>query len=184
MGKLRVHGGELAGRRLKAPHGIRPTQGVIKEAIFNVLAAEVPGATVLDLFAGSGALGIESLSRGAARATFVESSGSSITILRQNLEALGCADRARVVHTDAVRWLESHSAEVGAASLVLLDPPYGEPQLERALQLLDAHARGTVVVEHAAGDPLPALKSLRVARERSYGDTRLTILRPGALDQS
>ncbi len=184
MGKLRVHGGELAGRRLKAPRGIRPTQGVIKEAIFNVLASEVAGATVLDLFAGSGALGIEALSRGAARATFVESERSSITILRQNLEALGCADRARVVQADAVRWLESHSAEVSAASLVLLDPPYGEPLLESALHLLDAQARGVVVVEHAARDPLPGLNRMRVARERSYGDTRLSILRPMGLPQS
>jgi len=89
MSRLRVAGGEARGRRLKAPKNIRPTQGVVKQAIFNMVAARIEGATVLDLFAGSGALGIEALSRGAASVTFVEQQPRGLAILRQNLDALG-----------------------------------------------------------------------------------------------
>ena len=95
--RLRVHGGEAKGRRLASPKGIRPTQGLVKEAIFNSLDSEVPEAEVLDLFAGSGALGIEALSRGAARATFVERDDGGLDAIRRNLRTLGYNERAKVV---------------------------------------------------------------------------------------
>src|SRR5438105_11564977 len=101
--ELRVSGGEARGRRLKTPRGIRPTQGLVKEAIFNMVAEAVPDAVVVDLFAGSGALGIEALSRGAARAVFVERDEPAAAILRQNLEALGYRDRARTVRAEVLR---------------------------------------------------------------------------------
>src|SRR5579859_2136660 len=107
MSPLRVTGGESRGRRLKAPRNIRPTQGVVKEAIFNIVGAEIPDALVVDLFAGSGALGIEALSRGAAHVTFVDREPRGLAILRQNLDALGFKDRARVIRADAARWLEA-----------------------------------------------------------------------------
>src|SRR5881409_4151057 len=97
MSRLRVAGGEARGRRLKAPKNIRPTQGVVKQAIFNMVAARIEGATVLDLFAGSGALGIEALSRGAASVTFVERDRDALSALTSNLEALGIQDAARVL---------------------------------------------------------------------------------------
>src|SRR5260370_34159587 len=107
MSKLRVSGGEARGRRLKAPKNIRPTQGMVKQAIFNMVGPSVEGASVLDLFAGSGALGIEALSRGAANVTFVDREPRGLAILRQNLDALGLKDRANVIRGDVVRWLET-----------------------------------------------------------------------------
>jgi len=176
---LRVHGGELGGRRLSTPRGIRPSQGIVKEAIFNVLAAELEGSLVIDLFAGSGALGIEALSRGAARATFVESDQRVATVLKRNLATLGLDGRARVVIAEASRWAELHPGEVGEADLVLLDPPYDEPTLlADALLSLDRSARGSVVVEWTGKGRLPELDRLQVRRDPAYGATRLTILTP------
>jgi 16S rRNA (guanine966-N2)-methyltransferase len=180
--ELRVHGGAEAGRRLRAPRGIRPTQGLVKEALFNILAASVEGAVVVDLFAGSGALGIEALSRGAARVTFVERDQGAAAILRQNLESLGYLERARSIRADAVRWLSGGPAEVREATLVLLDPPYGDASLDQALAALDEQVGdgATVVAEHARRRALPELRRLRPQRSRDYGDTSLTFLRAGA----
>jgi 16S rRNA (guanine966-N2)-methyltransferase len=175
---LRVAGGEARGRRLKTPRGIRPTQGVVKQAIFNMLGAAVVDAVVLDLFAGSGALGIEALSRGAARAVFVERDESSAAILRQNLEALGYRDRARTVRADVVRWIEANTDAVREAQLVLLDPPYRDLAFARALQALDRHAAtgALVVAEHATGEAVPALERLAELRLKRYGDTEVSVL--------
>jgi 16S rRNA (guanine966-N2)-methyltransferase len=177
--ELRVSGGEARGRRLKAPRRIRPTQGLVKEAIFNIVAAEVVDAVVLDLFAGSGALGIEALSRGALRAVLVEHDQSSAAILRQNLQALGYADRARAVRADVVRWLESNPDQVREATLVLLDPPYRDSSLARSLEALDELVSDScvVVAEHAHGDVLPAMKRLLEKRVRRYGATDVTIFK-------
>jgi 16S rRNA (guanine966-N2)-methyltransferase len=176
--KLRVHGGELGGRRLLTPKGVRPSQGVLKEAVFNVLAAQLEGTRVIDLFAGSGALGIEALSRGALAATFVESDHRVIAVLKRNLAELGLMERARVHQADATRWVELHPAEVGKADIVFADPPYRDPLLPELLAALDAAATGTVVLEWAARELLPPLERLEVRRDRAYGSSRLTILAP------
>ena len=176
--KLRVSGGEARGRRLKAPKNIRPTQGMVKQAIFNMVAPLIEGAHVLDLFAGSGALGIEALSRGAARVTFVDREPRGLAILRQNLDALGFKERAQVVRSDVVRWLEASPDAVGAAGVVFLDPPYEDVVLDRALKALDSGATDAVVVaEHSRRQSLPPLTRLHVDRERRYGDTVVTVLR-------
>lgn len=177
-GRLQVHGGELAGRRLAAPNGIRPTQGMVREAIFDALAARLPDARVIDLFAGSGALGIEALSRGAATATFVERDRRAAAILRQNLEATGSLPRSRVVQADAVKWAEGHPEAVAEADLVLLDPPYGEPSLSAALDVLDRHATGVVVAEMSSREEPPPLRRLQPIRDRRYGDARVVFLGP------
>ena len=178
MSKLRVGGGDARGRRLKAPKGIRPTQGIVKAAIFNLVGPGIEGAYVLDLFAGSGAIGIEALSRGAAEVTFVDREPRGLAILRQNLDALELKERARVVRGDVVRWLESSPADVGQAGLVFLDPPYDDVVLDRALRVLDRTlADALVVAEHSRRQTLPDLNRLRVDRERRYGDTMLTLLR-------
>src|SRR5438034_11468918 len=146
---MRVAGGESKGRRLKAPRNIRPTQGIVKEAIFNIVAPYIDGATVIDLFAGSGAIGIEALSRGAAHVTFVDREERGLAILRQNLDALGLKERARIVRAEVGRWLESAPAEIAEADLVFLDPPYGDPVLDRALKALDLSPHElTVVAEY------------------------------------
>ena len=176
---LRVHGGEARGRRLKTPAGVRPTQGLIKEAMFNMLGDHVVDAVVLDLFAGSGALGIEALSRGARAVTFVERSQACVSILRQNLDALGYADRTRIVRGEVAGWLRNHPDDVAAASLILLDPPYGGTLLATALVEIGRSARrgALVMAEHAQDAQLPSLDRLRELRQRRHGDTGLTMLR-------
>jgi 16S rRNA (guanine966-N2)-methyltransferase len=177
---LRVTGGEIRGRRLVTPRGIRPTEGRVREAIFNMIAAAVPDATVLDLFAGSGALGIEALSRGAARAFFVDRSEEALVAIKRNLEAAGYQERGTVSRADAARWLSTHPLEVGEATLALLDPPYADTRaLEAALRELDDRLPGAarVVAEHDARHRLPELKRLEVAHERRYGGSSVTILR-------
>ena len=178
MSKLRVSGGEARGRRLKAPKNIRPTQGMVKQAIFNMVGARIDGAAVIDLFAGSGALGIEALSRGAASVTFVDQQPRGLAILRQNLDALGFKERARLVRSEVVRWLEVSADAVGAADLIFLDPPYEDVVLDRTLAVLDRKVIGaTVLAEHSRRQELPQLSRLQVDRQRRYGDTVVTVFR-------
>jgi 16S rRNA (guanine966-N2)-methyltransferase len=176
---LRVTGGESKGRRLRMPKSIRPTQSIVKQAIFNIVAPYIEGARAIDLFAGSGAIGIEALSRGAAHVTFVDREERGLVILRQNLDALGFKQRARVVRADVGRWIEASPEELAAADLVFLDPPYGDAVFDRALQAIDRSAsNATVVAEYSRRQQLPALGRLRSLRERRYGDTMLAVLRP------
>ncbi len=178
MSKLRVSGGEARGRRLKSPKNIRPTQGMVKQAIFNMVGPRIEGSVVLDLFAGSGALGIEALSRGAAKVTFVDQQPRGLAILRQNLDALGFKERAHLVRGDVVRWLDSSPDAVASADFVFLDPPYDDVVLDRALAVLDRTVVGaTVLAEHSRRQTLPALSRLQVDRERRYGDTIVTVYR-------
>jgi 16S rRNA (guanine966-N2)-methyltransferase len=138
----------------------------------SALAADIPGASVLDLFAGSGALGLEALSRGAGSAVFVERAGVAVRVLRANIAAVGAEERSRVVAGDALRFVEGLEAD--AFDLALADPPYGRG-LAAALAdrfRVTPFAR-LLVVEHRRGDDLPAMPD---ARERRYGDTRLTFI--------
>jgi 16S rRNA (guanine966-N2)-methyltransferase len=178
LSKLRVAGGEARGRRLKTPKGIRPTQGIVKEAMFNLVGPGIDGVYVLDLFAGSGAIGIEALSRGAAGVTFVDREPRGLAILRQNLEVLDLKSRAQVVRSDVVRWLESSPDQLKQAGYVFMDPPYEDPILDRALKAIDSGSSGaTVVVEHSRRQGLPALMRMHVDRQRRYGDTMVSVLR-------
>jgi 16S rRNA (guanine966-N2)-methyltransferase len=178
MSRLRVSGGEARGRRLKAPKGIRPTQGMVKQAIFNLVGPGIEGAEVLDLFAGSGALGIEALSRGAGGVTFVDHQPRGLAILRQNLDVLGLKERARIVRGDVVRWLEASPDVVRRAGVVFLDPPYDDAVLDRALKVLDRSVENaTVVAEHSRRQEMPRLERLQVDRQRRYGDTMVTVFK-------
>lgn len=175
---LRVHGGADRGRRLHAPAGIRPTQGMVKEAIFNQLGPRLEDAHALDLYAGSGALGIEALSRGAAEAVFVDRGERQVATIRRNLEELGYQERSEVVRGDVERWLRHHPERVAEIDVVLVDPPYDDESLDGALRALDeACSEGAVVVvEHRTRRRLPALPRLTPARERRYGDTQVSML--------
>jgi 16S rRNA (guanine966-N2)-methyltransferase len=177
---MRVIAGELGGRRLKAPRGLetRPTSDRVREALFMSLEP-LAGLRIADLFAGSGALGIEALSRGAAHVEFVESSGSALRALRENLESLGLAGRARVWR---VRWPNRSAAlsdALRACDLVLADPPYGRGAVAAVLRELGAPGRlrggARVVVEHHGKDEVPERDgALALERARSYGETRLS----------
>ena len=184
---MRIVGGEWRGRRL-APVGrgdpkgqLRPTTDRVREALFNALlhgrdAVALEGARVLDAFAGTGALGLEALSRGAAAATFLERGRPALALLRANLDLLGAHDRARVVARDATR-----PGPGSPHDLAFLDPPYGAGLGERALPALLAEGwlapGATVIWEEAAPmDPPPGTALLD---RRTYGDTVVTRLRVG-----
>lgn len=173
---MRVIAGRFGGRTLVAPRGkaTRPTSDRVREALFSILG-DVAGTRVLDLFAGSGALGIEALSRGAAAATFVESSRAARACIDRNLDALGLTSRTRVLGTSVERSAKALT-DAGPFELVLCDPPWAElprvaPLLGRLLPLLLAPG-ARVVLEHPAGDePSLAVPSLELAERRAWGDT-------------
>lgn len=174
---MRVIAGTARGRRLEAPRGsrTRPTADRVREALFSALARLLDGARVLDLYAGSGALGIEALSRGAGHATLVEQDARTARLIRRNLAAADVADRADVVTADAGRWAASYSGM--PFDLVLADPPYAQP-LGPLLDLvagLPLTAGATVVVERdRRGDDTPGVpEGLEHVRDRRYGDTVL-----------
>ncbi|WP_297845666.1 16S rRNA (guanine(966)-N(2))-methyltransferase RsmD [Pseudomonas sp.] len=136
LGQLRIIGGQWRSRRLTFPDapGLRPTPDRVRETLFNWLAPTIEGARVLDLFAGSGALYLEALSRGASMALALDSSSAAITSLRQNLAALECTT-GQLVHTDALRHLEGQPAQ--QFDVVFLDPPFHQGLLPAACALLE-----------------------------------------------
>jgi 16S rRNA (guanine966-N2)-methyltransferase len=171
---LRIVAGRFGGRRLVAPPGdaTRPTADRVREALFSILGpARLDGARVLDLFAGSGALGLEALSRGAAAATFVDSSPAALRALRANLAALGA--EAEVVRSDAVRWLRAASAGDRQYDLVFLDPPYrraGALGGPLSAQLPAVLGPGALVVSES-DRRAPLELTIPTIDERRYGDT-------------
>lgn len=184
-GRLRLVAGRLGGRRISAPRGrdTRPTGERVREALFNVLGERVVGARVADLFAGSGALGLEALSRGAAWVDFYESGRAAQAALRGNIAALGVAAECAVVKGA----LPESLAPGPAYDLALLDPPWGQglagPAVARLAKLGRLAADAVVVVEArwgAADDAAAwAAAGLEVADRRRYGDTGLTLLVAG-----
>jgi 16S rRNA (guanine966-N2)-methyltransferase len=180
----RVIAGVARGIRLDAPGpASRPLADRVKQTLFAILESDLPGASVLDLFAGSGAAGLEALSRGAAHATFVEQDPRAAAVIATNLARthLG-GDRARIVRADALIWLAR--PDVGTAGrfdVVVIDPPYAQPDLLRAaLAALGPHlAPGArVVAKHFWRDPPPAAIGLLASeRERRFGLTMLTFFR-------
>ncbi len=177
---MRVIAGALGGRRLRAPRGLgtRPTSDRVREALFMTLEP-LAGLRVVDLYAGSGAMGIEALSRGAAFVDFVESDRAARAVLAANLAELGLAERARTWPLTLPRGLARMAAALAAADLVLADPPYGGEPARATLRALGEPGRlapgARVVVEHHAKDELPArCGDLARARERRYGETAVS----------
>ncbi|MBI3610860.1 MAG: 16S rRNA (guanine(966)-N(2))-methyltransferase RsmD [Nitrospirae bacterium] len=181
---MRVIAGEAKGRRLKSPRGAetRPTSDKVKEAIFSILGNRVVDARVLDLFAGTGAIGIEALSRGAARVDFVESDKATADILAQNLAACGFQVRAESHRTDAFKFLKQIRQPY---DLVFADPPYHTWQLKKLLPALGQGdiitPDGVLVVEHFRKASIPnEIGPLEAVKSYYYGDTVLTLYRKRA----
>jgi 16S rRNA (guanine(966)-N(2))-methyltransferase RsmD len=174
---MRIIAGDLKGRRLEAPDwdGLRPTSDKLRETLFNVLAARVAGARVLDGYAGTGAVGIEALSRGAASVTFVERDPRAVRLIESNLERCGVADRYAIIRAgfaDAPARLRGERFD-----LVFVDPPYGHAVLDEALHAAEAAVEpdGLVIVEHAARDaPADTYGSLTRTRTLKSGDSALS----------
>lgn len=183
---MRVVGGKHRGRPLIAPKGAgtRPTTDRVREALFNILAHRDPplpdGARVLDLFAGSGALGLEALSRGAVRALFVETAAAARAAIRQNIEALNETGRTKIYRRDATRLGPLESNAGGPFDLVLMDAPYHHDLTAPALQ--SAREGGwltegaLIVIECAADEPVPDVTGFTLEDDRRYGDSRLIFL--------
>jgi 16S rRNA (guanine966-N2)-methyltransferase len=167
---VRIIAGEWRARRIETPSGrlTRPTADRAREAWMSVVQLSLPGARVLDLFAGSGALGLEALSRGAVEATFVEDDAHAIAALRRNLVTLGASDRAKIVRADAVRF--ATTLEAGAFDVAFADPPY-ERGLATAVadRWLEVAFSRILGVEHSPREVLPAGQD-----SRRYGDTAIT----------
>lgn len=186
---MRVIGGSARGRRLAAPRGrgTRPTTDRVREAIFNMLGEAVRGAAVLDLFAGSGALGIESLSRGARLAVFTETSPDALRCLRRNLENLGFESQGSVIKADSLAYLRKMASESGSFDLIFADPPYTMDTVfyRSLLEMLAGKGilepGGRLVLEHPArGGELETPPAWMQLVHRRYGDTAVTIFTPAA----
>ena len=185
---MRIVGGTLKGRRIAAPPGlgVRPTADRARQMLFDLLAHgnalagfALAGRTVLDAFAGSGALALEALSRGAARATLLETDRGALATLRANIAALGLEERARVLARDATH--PGRAPE--ACGLAFLDPPYGSGLAAPALEALAAggwlEANAVAVVEHAAAEPFAAPAGFALLESRGAGAGAFTLLRRG-----
>jgi 16S rRNA (guanine966-N2)-methyltransferase len=177
---LRLSGGELRNRRIPAPRGsmVRPTPGRVKEALFSIIGEGITGARVLDLFAGTGAIGFEALSRGAVHATFVEQHASTAATIRATAAALGVTERVRVVCARAER--AAHGLE-GRYDFVYADPPFASPPPVAAFEAL--RQRGAidpatlVVYERRADAPPVPFAGFATEREARYGEVALQFLR-------
>jgi 16S rRNA (guanine966-N2)-methyltransferase len=181
---MRVIAGTLKGRRLVSPRGerTRPTADQVRIALMDTLTPWLGAARVLDLYAGSGAVGLEALSRGAAHATFVERDARAAGALRQNVETLGVGPRARLVRDDVVRALGRLATTGERFDVVFLDPPYGTGLVRAALARLGdggVTAPGAIiVVQHFTKEPPPARSGcLAGYRARRFGETTLTFFR-------
>ncbi|MBI4722172.1 MAG: 16S rRNA (guanine(966)-N(2))-methyltransferase RsmD [Candidatus Stahlbacteria bacterium] len=168
---MKITGGENKGRILKAPRSIRPTQDKVRATIFNVLSEKVSGSTFFDLFAGSGAVGIEALSRGASKTIFVEQSKKVISVLKENLESLDYSDKARIITKDALRLFNSLTLELSNSPIIIFaDPPYNEGYVEKILQNIPIIANRMLIIEHSKHEPI------QVGKHYKSGDTILTFI--------
>jgi 16S rRNA (guanine(966)-N(2))-methyltransferase RsmD len=179
---MRIIAGEARGRRLRSVPGdrIRPTSDRVREALFSILGQRVGGGGFIDLYAGSGAVGLEALSRGAPGATFVENDASALGALRWNLERCGFQDRARVIRTEVAVAIRSRRLSLGECGTLFLDPPYDSNEGERALRLIARELSGVtegpwIVLEHAVRRQAPdGLEAISLFRSVTYGDTSLS----------
>lgn len=185
---MRVVGGRLRGRNIAAPasRDIRPTQDRLRESLFNILAHghgdPVDGARVIDLFAGTGALGIEAISRGAAFALFVDNGAEARALMRQNVEALGLGGVSKIFRRDATELGNVHPNE--PFTLAFLDPPYGQNLGEKALASLRDGGwlvdDAMVVVEEAVASKFAAPEGFTELERRAYDDTEFVIMKLSA----
>ena len=185
---MRVITGSARGCRLKELEGMetRPTTDRVKEGLFNIIQFDIEGRKVLDLFAGTGQLGIECLSRGAASAVFVDRRTDAVKLIRENLTATRLSDKARVVSGDSMEFWKSRRESF---DLIFLDPPYEAGLLEPAIahiakfDILSPH--GIIVAEHPVGMALPALAApYRLHRTYRYGKIALSLYRRGGNEEN
>jgi 16S rRNA (guanine966-N2)-methyltransferase len=177
---VRIIGGELKGRRLLIPRGrkIRPTSDRVREAIFDILGPGWNFQKVLDLFAGTGSLGLEALSRGAPEAVFVEQGKGALTILRGNVKALGLRSRVWVLPMAVKRGLAVLGEKEEAFDLIFMDPPYAKGLVGKTLEEIARRgiitSKGVIVAEHSPREEILTPIGLSLSQQRRYGDTALS----------
>jgi len=182
---MRITGGRIKGRILASPRGteIRPTSDRVREAIFNLIGQDLSGSKVLDLFAGTGALGLEALSRGAQQAFFIDNSRASLELVKKNLVLCDFEPLGRILKWNLRKGFPSrHQWVIGGMDLVFLDPPYGKGFLPHLLKKLNSREilsiQATILAESAKYETLPDLvESLHLIDTRRYGDTKISIYR-------
>ena len=178
---MRVITGTARGTQLKTPDGMatRPTSDRVKEAMFSIIHFEIPGASVLDLFGGTGQLGIEALSRGARKAVFVDAGEPACKVIRENLKRTKMEQQGNVVRSDYLDYLNRCREKF---DIILLDPPYAEVFLENALKKITEidilSSNGIIVAERPLGKELPwEFEGFQRSKDYKYGNTLLTIYR-------
>jgi len=176
--RVRLISGEFGGQFIDTPK--RSTTHVMGErvraAIFNMLQDQLAGAEVLDVFAGSGALGLEALSRGAKRVTFVEKDRVATKIISENCQKLGVQDRSNVINTTVNNWLETK--QPSQYDLIFIDPPYDKPQFSTVKKVMDLlKVGGFVVLSHSGRGGVPSKTRFVVVANRSYGNAHITLYR-------
>lgn len=178
---MRVIAGKAKGIALKTPEGLktRPTADRVKEALFSIIQFELPGAKVLDLFGGTGQLGIEALSRGAGHATFVDESDAACKLIRENLKRTGFSENGTVIRADYKAFL---NRATGKFDIILLDPPYAEVFLENSLKTITEidilQSGGIIIAELPLGKELPyTFDGYIRSKDYKYGKTLLTTYR-------
>jgi len=182
---MRIISGASKGRKLAVPKSasLRPTSSRVKESIFNILREKIEGRRVLDLFAGTGNLGIEALSRGAKQAVFVEKGGQALRLIRRNLDQSGLRERSEILPVDASRAIRILKQRGECFDLIFMDPPYEKGLIERTLLTLSSHPiyhrDSTVIIEHHRREGLPSrLSGWTLIRQRQTGDTVASFLTP------
>ncbi|MBQ4087997.1 MAG: 16S rRNA (guanine(966)-N(2))-methyltransferase RsmD [Clostridia bacterium] len=178
---MRVISGSARGKKLISAEGldVRPTLDRVKESVFNMIAFDLPDAIVLDLFSGSGALGIEALSRGAKHAVFVDNNSTSLSVTKQNLEATRLSDLAETVQSDSIRYLKTTSKTF---DIILIDPPYQAGLYDEVLSLIYErnllNPDGLMIVESALDDA-PQIPSGRYSevRDKKYGKVKILLIK-------
>jgi 16S rRNA (guanine(966)-N(2))-methyltransferase RsmD len=177
---MRIIAGAFRGRRLHAPKDsrIRPTSDRVREAVFNIIAAQVEGASVLDLFAGTGAMGLEALSRGARFCLFVDQGAEAMRLIGANVRLCGAQERSRMVQGPVGSVVRRLCSENELFDVIFMDPPYGKGYIEQSLEVVGGVAAdgALVVAERHVRDEPPKVPGIwQEPRERRYGDTLISV---------
>jgi 16S rRNA (guanine(966)-N(2))-methyltransferase RsmD len=181
---MRIISGTLKGRKLVKPknQSIRPTSDRVKESIFNILRDEMDGKKVLDLFAGTGNLGIEALSRGAKKTIFVERGRQALRIIQRNLTQFGFEEQSEIISKDANRAIGILKNRGESFDLIIIDPPYEKGLIKRILMKLSSnpiyHKDSILIIEHDRRENLPHIMDWSLYKERQFGDTVISFLTP------
>jgi 16S rRNA (guanine966-N2)-methyltransferase len=180
---MRIIAGELRGRRLLSPEGrrTRPTSDRLRETLFNILASRIPGAVVLDLFAGTGALGLEAVSRGAASAVLMDVDAAAVSLIVRNIQSFSIEKKARVIRWDILRNLNPLRNIEPLFDLIFLDPPYRQgmvaPTLRRLVESRSIADDAHIAIEHSVSETIAFdIPGLKLCDQRSYGKTVVTFM--------